>query len=93
MFIGNLFVYIQFQGLDKIGKNTRTMVIWVLSGIAVTGTAVVLFLPKPKLDENIVKPTDNRGPLQALKDAGKLYITKHMLFLSITFFYTGKYEL
>ncbi|KAK9693022.1 Ion channel regulatory protein UNC-93 [Popillia japonica] len=68
MFIGNLFVYIQFQGLDKIDKSTRSM---------------------PKIEENMVKPADNRGPIQALKDAGKLFFTKNMLLLSITFFYMG----
>lgn len=91
MFIGNLFVYFQFQGLDKIDRATRSLVIWVLCGIGVAGTSVALCLPKPKLDETVVSPTENRGPVQALKDAGKLFVTRNMLFLSITFFYTGKY--
>lgn len=89
MFIGNLFVYLQFQGKDTIGKDTRTVVIWTLTGLAIAGIAVMLVFPKAKeqAEEVAEGPT---GPIAALKGAAKLFLTKDMLLLSTTFVYTGK---
>lgn len=92
MFIGNLYVYFQFEGKTEIDKDTRTVVIWVLSGIAMVGIGILVILPRARrededsTEELNVKPD---GPVQALVGAGKLFITKRMILLSITFFYTG----
>lgn len=93
MFIGNLFVFFKFKGLDTIDKDARTVVIWTLSGVAIVGLLVLLILPKPKrgneVDEVVAVETPT-GPLEALRGAGRLFVTKNMLLLSVTFFYTGK---
>ncbi|XP_044269343.1 UNC93-like protein MFSD11 [Tribolium madens] len=90
MFIGNLFVYFKFKGLDSIDVDTRNMVIWTLSGIGIAGLVVMVLLPRPKKTSQIDIPDEvQQTPLEALKGAVKLFFTKDMLLLSITFFYTG----
>lgn len=60
------------------------------------GLIVMLFLPKPTKEkeedeeENTVEEVT--GPVQALVKAGKLFVTRNMLLLSITFLYTGECE-
>jgi hypothetical protein len=90
MFIGNLFVYFQFRGMDTIDMDTINVVIWTLSGIGIAGLVVMIVLPRPKKNTDTDTPVEiQQGPLEALKGAIKLFFTKDMLFLSITFFYTG----
>ncbi|KAF2897951.1 hypothetical protein ILUMI_08226 [Ignelater luminosus] len=88
MFIGNIFVFFQFQGLSHIDQGTRSLVIWVLLVVSIVGIVFIIILPRPNPDPNAVEQP-NRGPVEALKDAGKLFITKKMLLLTVTFFYTG----
>jgi hypothetical protein len=90
MFIGNLFVYFQFRGMNTIDMDTINVVIWTLSGIGIAGLVVMIVLPRPKKNTDTDTPVEiQQGPLEALKGAIKLFFTKDMLFLSITFFYTG----
>ncbi|CAH1961919.1 unnamed protein product [Acanthoscelides obtectus] len=90
LFIGNLFVYFAFKGKDKIDKQTRHIVIWTLFAIGVAGLALILFLPRPtKEEEEDEEPEVQVGPWEALKGAGKLFITCDMLMLSVAFLYTG----
>ncbi|KAJ8983849.1 hypothetical protein NQ317_016454 [Molorchus minor] len=89
MFIGNLFVYFAFKGKERIDKNTRQIVIWTLSLVALCGIIVLLLLRKSKIQLENIAEKSSQGPLQALVGAGKLFTTKNMLLLSITFFYTG----
>lgn len=89
MFIGNIFVYFQFQGLTHIDEATRSVVIWVLSGIAIVGIVILVLLRKAVGVDGEVVVEEHRGPLQALRDALRLLITKRMLLLSICFYYTG----
>lgn len=90
MFLGNIFVFFKFRGLDKIDKESRVLVMWVLFGICVVGVVVLVLLPRFRSDSSSdeIKPV-NRTPGQALKDAMKLFTTKDMILLSCTFFYTG----
>lgn len=92
MFIGNIFVYFQFQGETTIKKETRTIVISVLSGIAVVGIVIMAMLPKVRRSDD---STDEivQGPVEALKGAAKLFCTKRMLLLVFTFLYTGLFPL
>ncbi|KAK4876681.1 hypothetical protein RN001_009187 [Aquatica leii] len=92
MFTGNLFVYFKFQGLKEIDKDTRTIVVSVLAGVAAVGTVMLVLLPKAQktssTDEvNVVEEPE--GPVQALMNAGRLFVTRNILLLSVTFFYTG----
>lgn len=91
MFIGNLFVYFQFQGKDTIDADTRRVVVWTLSGIAIAGLVVMLLLPKPPKSDGAddIPEEVQQSPIEAFKSAVKLFFTRDMLLLSITFFYTG----
>ncbi|XP_063925511.1 UNC93-like protein MFSD11 isoform X2 [Zophobas morio] len=90
LFIGNLFVYFQFQGKERIEESTRNLVIWVLSGIAIAGLVVMILLPRPKKNTETDMPAERQqGPIEALRGAVKLFFTRDMLLLTITFFYTG----
>lgn len=93
MFFGNLFVYYQFQDKDEIDRNTRMLVIAVLTVIAALG---VIFLAALRRVENVYEDNElNRNKsvmgssVEALKGAWQLFTTKNMILLSLTFMYTG----
>lgn len=100
MFLGNLFVYILFQGKVHIDAETRNTVFGVLIGLGVVGICFLLSLGRvetPESPTEIVGENEKvavvqqpEGPLSALYGAFKLFCTKEMLLLSITFIYTGK---
>ncbi|KAH8381482.1 hypothetical protein KR093_005762 [Drosophila rubida] len=94
MFLGNLFVYFQFQDKTHIDKETRDLVIGVLTVVAALGIVFLLalrFMPSNAEQDNELesKHTACGVAVYAFKSAGKLFITKNMLLLSLTFFYTG----
>ncbi|BFF92673.1 UNC93-like protein MFSD11 [Drosophila madeirensis] len=94
MFIGNLFVYYQFQDKTRIDKETRNLVIGVLTVIAVLGIvflAALRSMPDNAEHDNELeqKHTGWDQAMYALKSAGQLFFTKKMLLLSLAFFYTG----
>jgi len=94
MFIGNLFVYYQFQDKTRIDKETRNLVIGVLTVIAVLGIvflAALRFMADNAEHDNELeqKHTGCGQAIYALKSAGQLFLTKKMLLLSLAFFYTG----
>lgn len=87
MFFGNLFVYIQFQGKEEITHDMRTIVFWVLVAVSIVGLLFLLIL-RPAVNttnEDIVVTK----PLDALKNAAQLFVTRDMILLCWTFFYTG----
>ncbi|XP_034115639.1 UNC93-like protein MFSD11 [Drosophila albomicans] len=94
MFFGNLFVYYQFQDKTHIDKQTRDLVIGVLTAVAVLGIVFLLalrFMASNAEQDNELesKQTACGHAVYALKSAGKLFMTKKMLLLSLAFFYTG----
>ncbi|XP_017041086.1 UNC93-like protein MFSD11 [Drosophila ficusphila] len=94
MFIGNLFVYYQFQDKTRIDKETRNLVIGVLTIIAILGIvflAALRFMADNAEHDNELeqKHTGCGQAMYALKSAGQLFLTKKMLLLSLAFFYTG----
>lgn len=95
MFIGNLFVFFAFKNKETIDKSTRNIVIWTLSVIALIGLIFMCLLPKPtkerEEDEENAEEEEVSGPIEALVKAAKLFVTKNMLMLSLTFLYTGEY--
>ncbi|KAK9891515.1 hypothetical protein WA026_014751 [Henosepilachna vigintioctopunctata] len=91
MLFGNLFVYYKFDGQDYIEKSVRTVVIWVLSALAIGGAVVFFFLPNPpKISDDEVRTEEpTSGPLEVFKKAVKLFQTPRMLMLSLAYFYSG----
>jgi len=87
IFIGNIFVYFMFAGEQFISTSVRTTVGIVLLSITGAGVLVMLLLrPTPWVTDII---TRNESPTEALRNSGRLFITKDMLMLSVTFLYTG----
>ncbi|XP_005183104.1 UNC93-like protein MFSD11 isoform X1 [Musca domestica] len=94
MFFGNLFVYYEFQNKDQIDYQTRSLVIGVLTGVAVLG---VIFLATLRyVPDNSTVDTELRQPQTpwdsarvAFRSAGQLFMTRDMLLLSMAFLYTG----
>ena len=87
MLIGNTFVFFTFQGKDDIDKATRTTVVLVLLSICIAGSLTFLLLRPTPWAANDSASTE--GPYQILKSSFNLFLTKQMLLLSVTFFYTG----
>jgi len=86
-FLGNIFVYFKFAGQSSIDAETRTFVGALLIGLSSLGALTIgLLRPAPK---QTTDSTNDRGVIQALKESGKLFITRDMLLLSFTFFFTG----
>ena len=84
-FIGNTFAYIMFRGSEFITTDTRTIVGAVLLGVTVTGTLAMLLLrPTPWVTSQATE-----RPVEALRAAGRFFLTREMLLLSVTFLYTG----
>jgi len=82
--LGNAFVYFKFAGVEIINSEVRLHVGLILICLASTGTIMSLFLPhKPKKKELQIS-------IRAMiKSFGKLFITKNMLLLCCTAFYSG----
>lgn len=88
MFLGNLFVYFQFRGLDDISSHTRTVVVIVLSVICLIGVCTLFLLrPTPWATEGPENQPDT--PRQALSKAWTLLWTPVLILLAFNFFYTG----
>ena len=84
-FIGNTFAYIMFRGSEFITTDTRTIVGAVLLGVTVAGTLAMLLLrPTPWVTSQATE-----SPVEALRAAGRFFLTREMLLLSVTFLYTG----
>lgn len=101
MFFGNLFVFFQFQGKTHIDEQTRTLVFSVLIAVGILGFLFLTAL-RPvhdtqvshandiEADDDLEKPSN--GVVVAFRNSVKLFFTKEMLLLSLTFFYTGKFS-
>lgn len=85
-------MYVVFKNMDTIDKSKTTKIVATLSATAMLGLIIMCFLPKPsnkegseenKVEENIA------SPLNALVKTGKLFVTRNMMLISITSFYTG----
>lgn len=98
MFFGNLFVFYQFQGKDHIDKETRELVLTVLIAVAILGVIFLCTLQKVKhpfaenaRDTELDGDKDSDSVIGAFRNAIKLFVTREMLLLNITFLYTGEW--
>ncbi|XP_072932100.1 UNC93-like protein MFSD11 [Epargyreus clarus] len=95
LFFGNLFVFIKFQGKTHIDLETRNVVFGALTAVCAVGIVFLLLLRPmrraPVIDD--VKSEmvihEPEGPMEAFKGALRLFCTRDMLLLSVTFIYTG----
>uniref|UniRef100_A0A8D8FB60 UNC93-like protein MFSD11 n=1 Tax=Culex pipiens TaxID=7175 RepID=A0A8D8FB60_CULPI len=93
MFCGNLLVFFLFQGKTHIDESTRTLIFSILGGVAVIGIVFLLTLKNTSTfnvsaDEDGI-PEIKQSPKQAFVGAMRLFMTKKMLLLSVSFVYTG----
>lgn len=104
MFFGNLFVYFQFQGKTHIDLETRQIIFGALISVAIVGVVFLAALRRTVLPLTVViakdcmekngqveaaEDSDQESVLGAFKTAFRLFFTKEMLLLSVTFLYTG----
>ena len=95
MFIGNIFVYFQFQDKD-LDLSTINVVFIVMSVVSAVGVGFLFTLRPPKIEVNDSTGQPNnsekekKSGVEALKKSFKLFATKEMLLLVVTFFYTGE---
>ncbi len=93
--IGNIFVYFQFRGKDTIDDSTRNIVGIVLLSVTGVGILTMFLLKRPPSaaeesgDQSRQQQDAPKSPAQALRDSWQLFLTKDMLLLCVTFFYTG----
>lgn len=88
MFFGNIFVYFQFQDKDLTLSNINVVFI-VLGIVSALGIGFLCALRPPGVITDEVEQPTEKGALNALKNSFKLFTTKEMLLLLVTFFYTG----
>ncbi|XP_044761950.1 UNC93-like protein MFSD11 [Coccinella septempunctata] len=82
MIFGNTLIYFLFSGIESVETNTRLLVIFILSGIAVASFVVFIILPKSVRQDDISSDKEDKpGPIEVLRGAGRLFKTKHVAFL------------
>lgn len=87
IFIGNMFAYFMFTGEEFISSSVRTTVGVVLLSITAAGVLFMFLLRGTPWARDTA--ASNESPTSALRSSGKLFLTKDMLMLSVTFLYTG----
>lgn len=98
MLMGNLFVFFQFQGKDQIDADTRHIVFTVLISVAIVGVIFFCILRRVHntfeengRDRELDYESNGNSIIGAFVKAIRLFFTRNMLLLCITFLYTGKY--
>lgn len=94
MLIGNIFVFFQFQGKDHIDETTRNIVFTGLISVAIVGVVFFGLLQRVhhteiNRDRDLDYDECENSVFDAFKNAVRLFFTREMLLLSITFLYTG----
>ncbi|XP_055312728.1 UNC93-like protein MFSD11 isoform X2 [Sitodiplosis mosellana] len=96
MLMGNLFVYFQFQGKDHIDADTRHIVFIALIAVAIVGVIFFCVLRRVhntfeenERDRELDYASNSNSIIGAFVKAIKLFFTRDMLLLCITFLYTG----
>lgn len=87
MVFGNIFVYFQFRGQTIIDEHTRYVVFGALTAVSFLGLLVLVLLPKP--GQGSGREDIASTPTEELVKSLKLFRTKEMMLLSVTFLYTG----
>lgn len=89
-FYGNIYTYYELEGKKYIDRDTRRLVVYVLTGIS--SVSIIMFMlirPAKKEIEKKSELETEEGPITALKKTWSVFTTKDMLILSIMFLYVG----
>lgn len=87
MLFGNLFVYFEFRGQESVSHETRLIVYGFFTGGGILGTLFLLTLKSPNTTASTV--TNYVGPKESVMKSWNLFKTRKMIYLCVTFFYTG----
>jgi len=85
--IGNLLAFFLFRGVTDIPEDKKNILAIILTSVSAVGVLLIFGLrPTPWAAQPKV------SMVETLKDSGKLFVTRDMLILSITLFYTGLHQ-
>lgn len=89
LLVGNLFVFFTFQSKTHIDLQTRTYVYIILSAVSLIGIAILAMVRPPVHEGGDTVIVTEVSPTEALKTSFRLLLEVRMIFLVVTFFYTG----
>ncbi|XP_014252344.1 UNC93-like protein MFSD11 [Cimex lectularius] len=89
MLYGNCYVFIAFEGKQHIDEHTRNTVTIVLTALSLIGLVFLVLLRPAVSADGEVLARRTVGPIKAFREAMSLLTRKEMIFLCITFLYTG----
>ncbi|XP_041473415.1 UNC93-like protein MFSD11 [Lytechinus variegatus] len=96
LLFGNLFFFLELEGMTSITPHLRTIIFIVLTVISGIGVLTFLFLTKPPEEFSSLSVQEGeetsgffKRAVTAFVRSAKLMLKKEMLIISITNFYTG----
>lgn len=87
MIPGNIYAAFNLHGKYRIDRSTRQTLLISLGLVASVATILFVFLRSPPKIQ--AANNDKSGPILALKTTWKIFWSKSMMILLITFTYTG----
>ncbi|XP_073987581.1 UNC93-like protein MFSD11 isoform X2 [Rhodnius prolixus] len=88
LIFGNLYAVFQLTGKTRIDYDTRHRLLYVLGSLGAIGCILLALLGPPKRHNSEI-PIRHEGPVQALKKTWKIFRTKKILILLLTFIFGG----
>lgn len=89
MISGNIFAATEFEGKVRIDQETRQRLVLTMGTVALVAVLFWAFLRKPSGQRVPLA----EGPVEALRKTWRLFCTKDMMVLLITFVYGGSFNL
>ncbi|XP_014256644.1 UNC93-like protein MFSD11 [Cimex lectularius] len=87
MIVGNLYMTLHLHNATDLDRETRALLLRILTGIGLVSAVSMCFLRTPTAVEE--HKIINEGPLKTLVQTFKLYLTPEMRLLFLTFIYAG----
>ncbi|XP_075214035.1 UNC93-like protein MFSD11 isoform X2 [Lycorma delicatula] len=90
--IGNLYSFYILEGKEYLDRGSRHLIIFTLTIIAGVATLLFILVPPAEKNETEDKKLQKVNPLKELKTTWKVFKTKEMMILAVTFCYTGLHQ-
>ncbi|XP_075214033.1 UNC93-like protein MFSD11 isoform X3 [Lycorma delicatula] len=90
--IGNLYSFYILQGKKYLDRGSRNLITYSLTAIGGVATLFFALLPPAEKNETEDKKLQKVSPLKELKTTWKVFKTKEMIILAVTFCYTGLHQ-